>query len=216
MSLCVYAIAASNVGRLAVRGLADERLQAVAVGAIAAVVGEVPRIPRPTEEHLRRYDRVIRTLAARGSALLPARYGTQVEDLDELALVLGSREDSLRRQLKAVRHRVQMTVRMTTSPMTSVGRGVRMKTGADYLRLRAQQAAQARSVPQFDPLRAAVRRWVRGERVERRGAVATVYHLVPRRAVDAYRRALERAAQEAGIRVMVSGPWPPYAFAATW
>jgi hypothetical protein len=37
--------------------------------------------------------------------------------------------------------------------------------------------------------------------------------LVPRSAVAAYRAAVERAAAERGLRIVISGPWPPYAFA---
>jgi hypothetical protein len=46
--------------------------------------------------------------------------------------------------------------------------------------------------------------------------VASVYHLIPRASVPAYRRALQSAARDAGVRVIVSGPWPPYAFATTF
>jgi hypothetical protein len=55
---------------------------------------------------------------------------------------------------------------------------------------------------------------VRDERVETRAGVTSVYHLVPRAAAEAYRRALDRAAAAQGLRIAVSGPWPPYAFAA--
>jgi hypothetical protein len=49
--------------------------------------------------------------------------------------------------------------------------------------------------------------------VETRASIATVYHLVPRASAEAYRRALARHAADAGVRVVISGPWPPYAFA---
>jgi len=44
--------------------------------------------------------------------------------------------------------------------------------------------------------------------------VGSVYHLVPRASAGVYRRALEAAARDAGLRVVVSGPWPPYAFSS--
>jgi hypothetical protein len=71
-------------------------------------------------------------------------------------------------------------------------------------------------IPGSEPLRAAVKKWVRAERVERhdRGRLAgSIYHLVPRGAAVAYRTSLQRAALAADITVVVSGPWPPYAFA---
>jgi hypothetical protein len=216
----VYAVAPVLRGRLATTGLAGERVKAVAVGSIAAFVGEMPRVPRPDESHLREYDRVLKALSRRSAALLPARYGTTVSDEDELHLILRSRQASLRRQLKNVRNRVQMTLRIpgVDPPVARIfqvrpTRSTKPDSGAEYLRSRAHEAAQARDIPQLRPLRASVRRWVKGERVEQRGAIATAYHLVPRGSVDAYRRALARRAAEAGVRIVITGPWPPYAFA---
>jgi len=57
---------------------------------------------------------------------------------------------------------------------------------------------------------------VRGERRqrhERPPLLASVYHLVPRDGLDAYRAALDAATRKARVRVSSSGPWPPYAFA---
>jgi hypothetical protein len=82
------------------------------------------------------------------------------------------------------------------------------ETGTAYLRARARVAR----IPGFDPVLDAVRGWVRDQRVERREPVTTVYHLIPRSAAAAYRSAVERAAASAGIRLVVSGPFPPYAF----
>jgi hypothetical protein len=95
----------------------------------------------------------------------------------------------------------------------SVRRVPRSGPGGAYLRERAAAAARERDVPGFEPVRAAVRRWVRDERVEKREGVASVYHLVPRASADSYRTAAERAGADSGLRVVVTGPFPPYAFA---
>jgi hypothetical protein len=216
VSLHVYALTAPQIGRMSLAGLAGERLRAVEVGSIAAIVGEHSRTPRPTRDNVRRYDQVIRALARRTPALLPARFGTEVRGFDELALVLGSRQGSLRRQLTAVRRRVQMTIRLPHSPVPRARPAGSPKTGSGYLRARARDAAAARDIPPFQPVRTAVRRWVREERVEQRGGIATIYHLIPRGSVDAYRRALEVKAERLGVRLMVSGPHPAYAFAGNW
>jgi hypothetical protein len=52
--------------------------------------------------------------------------------------------------------------------------------------------------------------------VEKRGGVASIYHLVPRGSADRYESAIEEAARNAGVRMILSGPWPPYAFADIW
>ena len=140
--------------------------------------------------------------------------------------MLSSRRAALAAALAGVRGRVQMTVRVVA------GRGSRTadgghplnggrpfrgaspapKTGREYLNAKARAAAAARVVPGFEPVRDAVVRWVRDERVEHRGAVSSVYHLIPRASTDAYRRAAQTSADAAGLRVIISGPWPPYAF----
>jgi hypothetical protein len=86
-------------------------------------------------------------------------------------------------------------------------------TGRDYLRNRARSAAAARALPGFEPVSHAVARWVRDERVEHRGGVSSVYHLVPRSSAAAYRHAAQSAAASSSLTAIVSGPWPPYAFA---
>lgn len=227
-SLLVYALTSRGVGRIGVRGIAGERLRTVHVGALDVVIGEISRTPKPTENNLRSYGRVISTLWRRTPALLPARFGTAVDDLAQLEMVVGDREKTLRRNLRSVRHRAQMTIRVvepdddvgrTTTPHR-VGGGdpakVRATSGATYLHARAAEAQRARDVPGFDPFRETVRRWVKAERVEKRGNVATIYHLIPSGSADRYRAALERASRDAGLRILVSGPWPPYAFAESW
>jgi hypothetical protein len=217
MKWCVYALTSPSGQRIAVAGIGGERLRPITVGRITALVGALARPPRVTEAALRRYSLVLQSLSEQLPSLLPARFGTSVEDLIELTFILQSRQQAFRRNLQDVRGRVQMTVRVVEPrrppavprPKTNAA-GV--ESGAEYLRTRAADAARARDISGFAPLRGAVRRWIRDERVERRGPVASVYHLVPRGQAEKYRQALERAARDAGQPVIVSGPWPPYAF----
>ena len=229
MSLCVYALTGTQAMRSAARGVNRERLRLVTVGRIAAIVGDVPRPPRMTLANVRRYDAAIRRLHVERAALLPARFGTCFAAADELVLVLQSRQQGLRDAVSQVRQRTQMTIRVvvpggggrTPAPGAAPAASARGSSppaarasdrGSTYLRARAAAAAREHEIPGFDPVRAAVRRWVRAERVEKRGGVASVYHLIPRGSAGAYRIAARRAAAESGLRVVVSGPWPPYAF----
>ena len=209
--LCVYALASRLSGALHVRGIAGEPLQAIPVGRLDAIVGRVRATPKPTERNLRRYDRTMTALWRRTTALLPARFGTSARDVEDVRVMVRARERVIRRSLRAVRHRAQMTIRLVTAhsnpPVT-----IERSSGTSYLRSRQREQA----VPAFTPIRAAVRRWVREERVEKHHGVASIYHLVPRGSVERYRSALERAAQEAGLSMIASGPFPPYAFADTW
>ena len=212
----VYAIVGARAASMPLR--TGQRLRVVRSGTVAAVVLEVRRSPSPSEANLRGYERTMRELAERYPALLPARFGT-VMKAAELMFVLSSRGPALSRALAVVRNKAQMTVRLVTRNekarrTAAADQGVSSisSSGRDYLIARARAAAAERTVTEFEPLRAAVMQWVRGERVERKGSVPTVYHLVPRGSAERYRKALEQAAAAAGVPLAVSGPWPPYAF----
>jgi len=224
VTLCVYALT-RGTSRVSATGIRGERMRVVREGPLGAVVGALPSVPRGSVGNLRRYDRTLGVLAATLPALLPARFGTCFDEIDELRFVLRSRRPALQRALQHVRGRAQMTIRMVVAPAAAAvepedGRRQRpedaSRPGTAFLRSRAEAAARARHVEGFDPVRAAVRRWVRDERVERRAGVTTVYHLVPRGSADTYHRALEGAAARAGLRMRVTGPWPPYAFTEGW
>jgi hypothetical protein len=204
VSLRVYAVvpAAADLGRLPLRLVTAGRLAAVVANGRRRVV---------TPRNLVDYDQTIRRLADRAPALLPARFNTIVDDDEAIATVLRERRARLSAALRQVRGRVQMTVRVPVGRALSgaaAGPDKARPTGTAYLR--------ARRIPELDPLRRAVARWVREERLEPRAGLASLYHLVPITAIDAYREALVAAADAAGLRLVVSGPFPPYAFAGSW
>ncbi len=230
MTLCVYALVSPPPLRLRLTGMAGETLRVVTGGCIGAVVGELRRAPAPSVRNLRRYAAVVEAIAVRAPAVLPARFGTTVVGREELAFILTSRGATLRRQLRTLRARCQMTIRLVGSDpgdaayggQTLVMRraGVRPRNGAtqgtQYLRRRMAIAADARAVPRFAPIRAAIERMVKAERVEKRGDVVTINHLIQRSAVPRYVAAVERAALDHDVGLTISGPWAPYAFADNW
>jgi hypothetical protein len=230
MTWWVYALASPSDRKIIATGISGERLSAVKVGHVAAIAGQLARSPRPSESALRKYDRVLHSLFERLPAVIPVRFGTCFEDVGELTMILRARQRTFRGSLRAVRGRAQMTLRVVpgsgvqgagseeSSPIMDIGSRIPDpgSRGTVYLRARATARAREREIPGFAPVRDAVRRWVRDERVEHRGRVASIYHLVPRGSAQAYRRAVERSARDAGIPLVVSGPWPPYAFSSSF
>jgi hypothetical protein len=210
--ICVYAITAGRPTRTT-RRFSVRRC----VGRLTAIVADVRRAPEATPPQLRKYHQLIAGLAAMYPALIPAQFGTMMQD-GELVMVLQSRTRSLSDALRHVRGRVQMTIRIAgRDAQASRARTLpleRPSSGAEYLRERARQAAIERDVNGFGPVRQAIERWVRDERVEVRSGVTSVYHLVPRHSVAAYRRAATAAAEHAALRVIITGPFPPYAFSS--
>jgi gas vesicle protein GvpL/GvpF len=220
---CVYAVTGAAAGPLRVRGLRGEALTLIRAAPLAAVVGAMQRAPKPTAANLSAYHETLQQLSSGRRSLLPVRFGTLLS-AEEIAFVLRARGASLSRALVLVRRRVQMTVRLieaageaqsdTAAPLEGTG-PMSADAGTAFLKSRASAAERARAVPVFDPLRPAVRRWVKAERVERRNGVVSIYHLVPRGSAGAYRRTLRAAAAAAGIAAQISGPFPAYAFTST-
>jgi len=229
--LCVYALVSSSRPVQRLTGVAGERLRAIPVDGVLAVIGDVRRRPAASTRNLRQYAAVVESIAGRVSGILPVRFGTTFDDVSELMLVLRSRSATMRQRLRAVRGRTQMTIRLVSesesgdascaSQTRAAGRArVRLEhkatQGTQYLQQRLAVLRTAREVPELAPIRPAIRRLVKDERVERRGGVATVHHLIPRAMAERYRAAVERAAAESGVRLSVSGPFAPYAFADNW
>ena len=213
--LCVYAVCSRLRVRVDLAGIAGEPLRFVAGAGLAAVVGELARAPRASIAAFRRHDAVVRALACKLPAILPVRFGTCLGGVEELRDVLEARANPLRAALRRVRGRVQMTLRGVDNARTPPARpsaGASATSGRAYLRSRALAAAREHEQHSLAPLLPAVSRWVRAEKIERRAGIASVHHLVPRGCVAAYARAMHRTAEAAGVRMTLTGPFPPYAF----
>ena len=213
--LCVYAVCPRLRVRFDLAGIAGEPLRIIAAAGLAAVVGDVARAPCASIAAFRRHDAVVRALAGKLPAVLPVRFGTCLRDAEELRHVLEARGTPLRAGLRSVRGRVQMTLRGVDDGCLPQERPVmdaRDASGREYLRARAVAAAREREIHSLAPLLTAVSRWVRAEEIDRRAGIASVHHLVPRGCVAAYARAMHRTAEAAGVRMTLTGPFPPYAF----
>jgi hypothetical protein len=185
-----------------------EPLRLVRCGELLIVAGDA--VPALTPENLASQDAVVRRLDV--PAVLPIRFGETVRDEEELCKLLEPRSSDLAAALDRVRGCEQMTLRvfgepapLPEPPEKDAGPGTR------YLEARRREIERARSLPEIGPLLDRLRPLVRAERIERKEQgrlLGTVYHLVRKEDVAAYKEALR---EEDGVAV--SGPWPPYAFA---
>lgn len=200
------------------RGLAGEPLRFLRIFGLVVAAGAMREAPAPTAAALRRHDRVTQDLSRAGAAVLPMRFGAVAADRSDLARLVGPLGPALRRALAEVKGRAQMTVRifgargrraLAARPLPGAGPGARY--------LAARDPARIREMPDVARLRAALAGIVRAERIERSQSpplVASLYHLVDRGQIAAYRRAFRSAACHlANVRVTQSGPWAAYAFA---
>jgi hypothetical protein len=169
-----------------------------------AVLGAAP-LPL-SEAALRAHEAVVRSIAGRAQACLPARFGSSADSEAALRTSLEQRGDELRQALELVRGREQMTLRVLGERAVAAP-----ASGTQYL----EQRLKLVRLPELDPLREALKPFVRAEKLEphdQPGLLASVYHLIDRGSSADYTRALE-AVELFELRVKPSGPWPAWSFA---
>ena len=188
-----------------------QRLQAIDIGRVSAIVQVVREAPAVTEAALRRQHAVVTRLARRTDALLPVRFGA-VFAPPVVAARVKAVEKTVAAALRRVRGCVQMTVRVH-APAAREPDVAASSPGTAYLAARSERGETLRSIT------ARMHRAASGvlvdERVdEGRGELlGTVYHLVRSKDVERYRNRLEAAARSlAPARLYVTGPWPVFAF----
>ena len=195
-------------------------LRAVACESFLAIVADVEQVPVITEAALRDHDATVRALVTTCEAILPARFGSVVAAEPELVDALEARTAALLDALTLVKGMDQMTLRVfgAASLVEPIAKPVAAdRSGTDYM-IERQRALQTQTVvDEIARLRPLLAPLIHGERSERYAApplVGSVYHLVRRGQATAYETVVREAASVMDpIRVAVSGPWPPYAFA---
>jgi len=191
---------------------AKRRIEFVEVAGVHAAVERVGRRPAVSEAALRAQHEIVMQIAGRVDAILPVRFGALM-DSRELETLVSMRLVPIRKTLDLVAGRVQMTVRVfgaeageTQPPPTLPHSG----SGAAYLEQRRRETSPV-PTGEAAAISRAVRELVADERAQRGpGRVRwTLYHLIDRDAVPQYEGAL---APFESAAVVVSGPWPPFAF----
>ena len=116
----------------------------------------------------------MRRLAGRFGAILPARFGEAFADEHALAVRLEPRAADVAAALALVRGCVQMTLRVFGDPeaLADPEPDSASGPGTRYLAARQKAVERARSLPEIDPLREALRPLLRAERIERQTPAA--------------------------------------------
>lgn len=199
------------------RGLGGARLRALQCGELAAIYSRHRSLRvQPAAEQLLRHERVIETMMADG-AVLPLRFGTQLAREEQLATVLAQRSESLLLALDRVRGHVELGLRAIPELTKETNGEKGARTGREFMLERVQRHQRALRVVRdlHGPLsRLATASTVRD--YPRPPAILVASYLVGDERVPGFRRQAEQlAAQQDGMRVLVTGPWPPYSFAET-
>lgn len=187
------------------------QLSAVSAGRLAAVCAPASD-EQMSAETLWRREAIVEALME-SADLLPVRYGARFDDAAAAAAAVEHRQDELAAALDRVRGAVELSVRVLVPGEREEPRAA--ASGTEYLRGKAQAASAREAVAQavHEPLAALARASVRRDS-GRPGEELTGAYLVDRDAVDAFAaRVAELQASRPELRLLCTGPWPPYSFA---
>lgn len=145
--------------------------------------------------------------------LLPARFGTRLRDETEVAALLAGRREEFLAALDRVRGSVELSVRVVEAGSRN-GSAQRPATGADYMRARRRLGdARVDATKSVHHPLAALARESDAHGGTHENEVLRAAYLVDRRAVTPFAArvaALEH--QNPALRLLCTGPWPPYSF----
>jgi hypothetical protein len=199
-------------------------------GGLAAVVSplaERSRVEAPARAELLAYERVIRSQHAVAD-VLPMRFGSVLSNEAVVRAHLDEQREAYLRALTRIAGCVELGVRALLSPpppAPEVAVKPVSRSGADYLAARRRHySAERRLRDQGSALEQALLSKVaplcREHRTElpapRSGgpALCSLYFLVPRTQVLAFRTAVSSIPVECHTGLALSGPWPPFNFVA--
>ena len=214
-------------------------LRLIAWRDVAAVVsGHAAGAVEPTPENLRRHERIVEALCER-DATLPVRFGTVLANGESLRRALAERHEVLQDDLRRLAGTLEFGVtvlwqrgpgseppshpderapdRVNHSPAAerAAGRGAAYLRArwiehrqAEALRDRAQGLAAELDSALLPHALASLRTLCPSDRL----ALRDVY-LITRESAGAFQEAADTLRKRlTGVRLFVSGPWPPYSF----
>jgi hypothetical protein len=188
-------------------------LRTIPVDGLAA--GCAPAVEtEASPETLWRHEEVVEALMA-DRDLLPARYGTRLEDETAVVRAVEDRRDELTVALDRVRGAVEVSVRVATlgAPPDSVAQR-EAGSGAEYLRerARAEVSSERAADTVHEPLSALSRASVVGR--PRPPELFRAAYLVERAVLGTFAATVARLQDASpGFSILCTGPWPPYSFA---
>jgi hypothetical protein len=221
MSLMLYCVLAADRGaRVGPPVIDDPAPWPVASAGLVAIVANADAVGNgpegPDLSAALRFGRVVEHYHRRAT-VVPMRYGARLDDDAAVAAHLHEARARYLDLLVRLDDAVEMSLRL---PLPATAAPVAAGSGRDYLRRRQQELeAAADSDERLERIDLRLQGLYRERRTET-GPFAghrmrTAHYLVPRAVLHDFQRAMQAAMQqERAFEPLISGPWPPYSFAA--
>lgn len=232
MGLYLYCVLPPDAPDPDLAGLDDVPVRALREAGITVWVGDAAHPPAPDIDRIRDHDRVIRSALERGFTPVPIRFGQVVHDDAALRSHLEERDYSA--DLERVRDTVEFGIRIVdvevagapevpapdAPAIVAPAQQKATASGSAYMRalaekIHAAEGRRARALDAAHGMDDALGAWVRERRIEpsEQPPGAAVAHLVQTSDAPAYgARARELSSGYRPLRIIVTGPWPPYSF----
>lgn len=215
MSVLLYGIVEAAGDAPSGKGLHGRPLRGVVEGPLLAVVSDdVASDLKPSVATLSEYERTVRELMVRG-AVLPARFGSVLEDDLAVRALLSRRREDLLARLRRVRGAVEIALRATwrdgALPRSDAGES---QSGTAYLRGRLERRQDAARVAgELAPLHT-IALSARRSVAPRPDVPVLDAYLVDRDRVGEFVALVEQLDGDLDdVELVCTGPWPPYSFA---
>ena len=209
MSVLVYGVAERGDAPINGTGLQQQPLRGVCAGRLVAVVSDHDDAPGRTVETLWEYEQIVERIPD-GHAMVPARFGSVLDDDAAVLEMLHAKHETLLAVLGHTRGAVELALRATwqqpsePNPATATG----------YMRARLELRRRAREVAaELMPL-GELSRASRCALPARPDEPLRCAYLVDHEQVPDFTISLQQLDDRlSGVDLVCTGPWPPYSFA---
>lgn len=211
MSFVLYCVLSNSVELPPiVTGVEEAPVEAREIGSLRVLfsrVGTLPSEPPALAQEAMRFQSVIQQAFGAG-VLIPFRFPTIVESEAEILEHVDSHKDKYVQALQRLEGKAQLEVKIAQGGLRTSA--PEPQTGTEYLKTRQMESAPKRELSQ--EVRDAAGNDALGCVERESGGVLRLYVLIEHANAAEVKRRISHLKPKAGLRAVVSGPWPPSEF----
>lgn len=196
----------------------------VAGHGLAVAVSQVQEpIAAPGVAALLAFERVVERIHAVRD-VIPLRYGCLMENEEQIVRLLDDHRQEYDAMLVQLRGKTEMGIRLLWPERVVPLPSLPQSPGAAYLAsLRSRHNVEAALAPEesllADQITALLARWSTGQRrtvtSSPHGRLLSLCFLTPKTCVEEFRNKAREISLPRDVKLLLSGPWPPYNFVAS-
>jgi hypothetical protein len=202
----------------------EQGIRVVTGHGLAVVVSRVDEpIAAPSVSALLAYESVVERIHALQD-VIPLRYGCRMESEEQIVRLLEDHHQEYEALLVQLRGMTEMGIRLLWQECAAPSPGLPQSPGAAYLaslrnRYNSEDALAPEESLLADRIVALLARWSTEQRREvsssPQGRLLSLCFLTPKARVEEFRKKAREISLPRGVKLLLSGPWPPYNFVAS-